>query len=82
MINVDIYIAALNQSYEVQVEENTSIESLIMEISDMIAVQTKSGNHIETGKFMLCSMDRDQVLEKARSLNSYQIRNGARLMLV
>lgn len=82
MILVDIYIPSLDKTYDFQVDENASVQNLILEISEMIGNQTKSGNGISTEKFMLCSMDQDVILKRSSSLNSYGIQNGSRLMLV
>jgi uncharacterized ubiquitin-like protein YukD len=82
VILVDIYIPALDKTYDFQVDENVSIESLILEISEMIGNETKSGKGICAERFMLCSMEQEQILKKTSSLQKYGIVNGSRLMLV
>ena len=73
MILVDIYIPSLDKNYDFQVDENVSIKSLILEITDMIENETK---------FMLCSMDQKKILEKYYTLKECDIRNGSKLLLV
>lgn len=82
MILVDIYIPSLDQTYDFQVDENVSVENLIVEVSEMIGRKTKSGKKITAEKFLLCSMEKEQILKKTASLQSYGIKNGSRLMLV
>lgn len=82
MILVDIYIPALDKTYDFHVDENVPVGNLIMEIAEMIGNETKSGNRLSVDKFLLCSMDQERIFRKKSSLRSYGIRNGSRLMLV
>lgn len=82
MILVDIYIPSLDKNYDFQVDENVSIKSLILEITDMIENETKSEKNREPEKFMLCSMDQKKILEKYYTLKECDIRNGSKLLLV
>lgn len=82
MILVDIYIPSLDKSYDFQVDETVPVESLVMEIAEMIGNETKSGRGIPAEKFLLCSMESRQILQKSVSLQSCGIKNGSRLMLV
>ena len=82
MILVDIYIPSLDKNYDFQVDENVSINSLILEITEMIENETKSEKNREPEKFMLCSMDQKKILEKYRTLKECDIRNGSKLLLV
>lgn len=82
MILVDIYIPSLDKTYDFQVDENVSVESLIVEIAEMIGNETKSGKKLSVEKFLLCSRDQELIFQKTSSLQSYGIKNGSRLMLV
>lgn len=82
MILTDIYIPALDRSYDFQVEETARTESLIEEIAGMIAGETRSGECSPAGKFLLCSLDKEMILKKGESLAAQGIKNGSRLMLV
>lgn len=82
MILVDIYIPSLDKNYDFQVDENVSINSLILEITEMIENETKSEKNREPEKFMLCSMDQKKILEKYYTLKECDIRNGSKLLLV
>ena len=82
MILVDIYVPALDKTYDFQVDETVQTEKLIMEIAEMIENDVKSGKKIEAEKLLLCSFDQEKILHKHGSLQSYGIRNGSRLLLV
>ncbi len=82
MILVDIYIPALDKTYDFQVDESVPVEDLVMEIAEMVGSETKTRNKLSAEKFLLCSMDRSIIIPKGSTLGSYGIRNGFRLMLV
>lgn len=82
MILVDIYIPALDKTYDFQVEETVPVEDLVMEITEMVGSETRTKNKLSVEKFLLCSPDRGVIFQKGSTLGSYGIRNGYRLMLV
>lgn len=82
MILVDIYVPSLDKIYDFQVDETIQTEKIIMEIAEMISNDVKAESKLEVGKLMLCSMDKEQILQKNLSLQAYGIRNGSRLLLV
>lgn len=82
MILVDIYIPSLDKTYDFQVDEEVSIENLTLEISEMIANETKSGNGTGGAEFMLCTMENEKILKKSFTLKECGIKNGSRLLLV
>lgn len=81
MILVDIYVPSLDKTYDFQVDEKAPVESLIVEITEMIANETRSPRKGD-GKFYLCSMDQQRILSGKSTLAECKIRNGCRLMLV
>lgn len=82
MILVDIYIPSLDHTYDFQVDENTPVENLIVEIVEMIGNQTRVSQKPLAESFLLFSMDREQILQRKASLKSHGVKNGSRLMLV
>mgnify|MGYP004457303257 FL=1 len=82
MILVDIYIPSLDKTYDFQVDEDVSIENLTVEITEMIANETKSGKDAIYESFMLCSVEQKQILKKHATLKGCGIKNGSRLLLV
>lgn len=82
MVLVDVYIPAVDETYDFMLDENTEIEKIIMEIYEMIAkkMQSSKKEHIE--EFLLYNMDVKQVLEKHKTLYTSNVKDGLRLMLV
>lgn len=82
MILVDIYIPSIDDSYDFMLDENVSIEQVIVEISEMISKKVKGKVPENKADFMMCSMDKSEVLDRNQSLYEAGIRDGNRLMLV
>lgn len=82
MILVDIYVPSLDKTYDFQVDEKVPVESLIVEIAEMIGNETKSGKKADPEKFYLCSLDREMIFPAKSSLQACGMKNGSRLMLV
>lgn len=82
MILIDVYVPSLDRIYDFQVEERATVESLILEMAEIIAGQTQTGKSPDSEKFMLCQKEERRILERGGTLIDYGIKNGARLMLV
>ncbi|MBE5961760.1 MAG: hypothetical protein E7256_10335 [Lachnospiraceae bacterium] len=82
MILVDIGVPSLGQNYNFSLDENAIISNLLEEISEMIVQKEKCEGALEGKKFMLCSMEREEILRENRTLRSYEIENGSRLLFV
>ena len=82
MILVDVYVPALNKTYDFQVDENSRIEVLTAELVEMLCSELHQPDNKEAWKFLLCSMDERTILGNETSLSINGIRNGSRLMLV
>lgn len=88
MILVDIYIPAVDGTYDFMLDENTEIEKIMLEIFEMISKKMQGGNREELDKFLLYNMnpdiqmDQDRMLKKHRTLSASGIRDGSRLMFV
>ncbi len=82
MILVDIYIPAVDETYDFMLDENTEIDKVILEIFEMISKKMQSGDREELEEFLLYHMDSNKALEKHRTLHSSGVRDGSRLMLV
>lgn len=82
MILVDIYVPALDCTYDFQVDENVAIQNLIVEIAEMISNETKSLKKTVEQNFLLCSTEQNKIFKKTCSLHDYGIKNGSKLMLV
>lgn len=82
MILVDVYLPSIDDSYDFMLDENVAVEKVIAEISEMVSKKVKSPMLENTGDFMMCSMDKDKILDGNRTLHENGIRDGNRLMLV
>lgn len=82
MILVDIYIPAIDETYNFELDENVRIEHVIKEVVEMITKKTKSMVASSAGEFLLYDMADAKALQKEYSLCLLGIKNGARLMLV
>lgn len=82
MIMIDVYFPAVDQVYNLKVDENSKIRGLVKEISEMMCKKYKSTFEGFGEQYMLCSLDKEKILSEQATLSDYQIRNGSRLMMV
>lgn len=81
MIMVDIYFPAVDLVYDVRVDEQSRINSILKEVGEMMCKKYRS-EFTSTSEYMLCSMDIGEILDENKTLASYHIKNGGRLMVV
>lgn len=82
MILVDIWVPALDKSYDFQLDENLTIEVLLGEIGELICQKEQcqmKGNIVD---LMLWNADNGMKLNGQVSLGESGIRSGDRLLLV
>ena len=82
MILVDIYIPAVDETYDFMLDENKEIEKVILEIFEMISKKMQSGKKEELDEFLLYHMNSNRALERHRTLYASGVRDGSRLMMV
>lgn len=82
MILVDVYIPSIDDSYDFMLDENVSVEQVIVEISEMITKKVTGKARENKATFFMCSMDQDKLLDKNQTLYENGIRDGSRMMLV
>lgn len=82
MIMVDVYFPVVDLVYNLKVDENSKINALVKEISEMMCKKYKSTFDKSQEQYMLCSLDKKEILSGQETLSHYQIKNGGRLMLV
>ena len=73
---VEVYAPAYDQSYDMRVEEQTSIRQLMEEMAVLI------GQKGEIEKLCLCSIERGEMLSREQCLQDYGIGNGYRLVII
>lgn len=82
MILVDVYIPAVDEVFDFELDEKSKIQYIMSEIIEMIAKQTKSTNPGKVEDFLLYDTSRAIVLRRNESLEAYGIETGSKLMLV
>ena len=81
MIMVDIYIPALDEIFNVELQDECLVKEVVEEISGMMCKKYKTSYKSANG-YVLCSMDTRQILQNNKKLSFYEIKNGSRLLLV
>lgn len=82
MILTDIYIPAVDSSYDFMLDENVPVIQVMEEISEMISKKVKEEKPGQIGEFVLYSVDTNTLLDPGRSLYANGIRDGNRMILV
>lgn len=82
MILVDMYVPSLGRDYNFSLDEKAVISNLLEEISEMIVQKEKCESVSEEKRFMLCSLEREEILKTDQTLEAYGIENGSRLLLI
>lgn len=79
---VEVYAPAYDQSYDMRVEEQTSIRQLIEEMAVLIGQKEKNIMAGEIEKLCLCSIERGEMLSLEQCLQDYGIGNGYQFVLI
>lgn len=82
MILTDVYIPAVDGSYDFMLDENVPVIQVMAEISEMISKKVKEDKPEEVADFVLYSMDTGTLLDIGMSLYENGIRDGSRLIFV
>ena len=82
LINVDVYVPALNRTYNFNLEEDAQISHLIREISELICRKEQSTLDGDPGQLMMGSVERKINFSAQHSLQDYSVKNGDTLILV
>ena len=82
MILVDIYIMAIDKTYDFNLDEDTPISILIEEISEMVSQKEKMELEGKSGDFYLCSKQDKSILAKELTLRECNIRTGDCLFMI
>ena len=79
---VEVYAPAYNQSYDMRVEEQTSIRRLMEEMAVLIGQKEKNPMAGAIEKLCLCSIERGEMLSREQCLQDYGIGNGYQFILI
>lgn len=86
MILVDVFVPALNDRFDVMLDEDTKVKIIIQELVEMLATRSRETLSYE-GEFALYSMNPESSIKERRlgekkTLNMCGIVNGGSLLLV
>ena len=79
---VEVYAPAYDKSYDMRVEEQTSIRQLMEEMTVLIGQKERNYMAGELEKLCLCSIERGEMLSRGQCLQDYGIGNGYRFILI
>ena len=79
---VEVYAPAYDKSYDMRVEEQTSIRQLMEEMTVLIGQKESNYMAGELEKLCLCSIERGEMLSREQCLQDYGIGNGYRFILI
>lgn len=82
MILVDIYVPAVGNLYDFQLEENEKICTIIEEIGELVGQKEHCQVVGNIEELMLCSREKHLILSKNSTLAQSGIRTGNSLILV
>ncbi|MCR4732916.1 MAG: EsaB/YukD family protein [Lachnospiraceae bacterium] len=82
MINVDIYIASLDQNMEFRLDEDAKVRTVLSELMNILETLTKTTVEADYASFSLCSQRLELILNQELTLSESGIRNGDHLILV
>lgn len=82
MILVDIYVPAVGNVYDFQLDEDEKIGAIVEEIGELIGQKEHCQIVGDMGELMLCSKGDKQILSKNMTLAASGIQNGSSLILL
>lgn len=82
MILVELYFQELNQEYDVNLDEKLPVSSVIDSLVELIAQKEHMTLAKNTGLFLLCDSEKQQLLHPQTTLAENGIRSGHRLLLL
>ena len=82
MIIVDIYVPAVGNTYDFQLDEDEKVGTLIEEIGELIGQKEHSRIEGDISKLMLCCCKDKKILTKSMTLADSGVQNGDSLILV
>jgi len=82
LINVDVYVPAMDRNYNFNLDEEASIKFLIDEISELICKKEHSSVDGSKEMFVMGSADKKINFNSNHSLKDYSVKNGDSLILV
>ncbi len=82
MVLVDVFVPSVDKTYNFNLNESVSIESLILEITEMIEQKERTKLVGDKKKLNLYNVNKTMILPVSNTLSDCYVTSGTRLMLV
>ena len=82
MILVDIYVPAIGNTYDFQLDEEERIGTIIEEVAELVGQKEHCRVAGDIGGLMLCSREKQEILPRHFTLAEAGVRNGNSLLLL
>lgn len=82
MVLVDVFVPAVDKTYNFSLNENVAIEGVILEITEMIEQKEHTKLLGEKDSLNLYTMKNQAVLPKSNTLSDCYVTSGTRLLMV
>lgn len=82
MINVDIYIPALDEVKDFELDETVAVSQILNEMREILAKQEREELGQQTEGLLLCIPKEERILSPHLTIQMCGVKNGDRLMLV
>ena len=85
MIYIDIYVPAMNESFEFRCDENADLYSVCRDVHDILISKNGEKSGQDPSKYLefwLCDVKRRCILSHEKSLKEQNIINGSRLIFL
>ncbi len=82
MINVDIYVPAVDKTYNFNLDEEAEVAALMEELAELICKKEGAEQAPAAKSLVMGSLDQGINFDSGYSLKNYSIKNGDTLILV
>lgn len=82
MILVEIYVPAVDERFDFELDENAKIGQIIDELNEMLSKKAKSPTNVSSEGFLLCTTEQNEILSRERTLYQSHVRDGHTLLLI
>lgn len=82
MIQINVYCAALEKSYDFKADETVELSKVAYDMAEMVSYREHLPLISGESDFVLCDISRQKILDPADTLVSSGICSGDRLMLL
>lgn len=81
MVLVNVYVPVIDQQFEFNLDEDTTISNLLVEMGEMLKQMQMEEEVEQQDSLVLSDLNQRRVLAGDRTLAAYGITNGAKLLL-